>query len=389
MAPFWLACGLLTASISATEHAPPAAVTTPTTAPPQVVVGLAGAAAPFRDDALLKVLAGYLADLDPPRAPIVLPLPPGDEVLPQIAWARARAEPPVERVLWLELRTPGPHRLYLYDPKADRVYLRELDDAEPDLMLETIGVVVRSLVASLSEGTPPGMQPLELPAPEPPPTLAPPIQIAAPPPSPPPPRLHLDLALGYRGSTFSAAIPTQHGLAAQLLIITPRGLLAGLSAGYLASGTAPERADLSLTLPRINLAARLGYRFLRDRPFHLDLDLGLTTDLLLPRVRGPAEPRTTLAARVGLSPGLGLGVRPFARVPIGLHLHLQLDLWLRDLAFAAQTPGGAVLLADAARLGGTLDLALRYTFGAGHKFSSTRRARGHLGQRACSPSSRR
>ena len=388
MASLWLACGLLTARISATDHAPAPAIATPVVAPPQVIVGLTGAPASFRDDALLKVLAGYLADLEPARAPQVERLPPGAEVLPQIAWARARA-PAVERVLWLELRSPGPHRLYLYDPAADRVYLRELADAEPDLLLESIGVVVRSLVASLSQGTPPGMQPLELPAPEPPPPAATPTPQPVPPPQPPRPRLHLDLALGYRGATFSAAIPAQHGLAAQLLVITPRGLLLGLTAGYLASGTAPTTAKLQLDLPRVPLVLRAGYRFFRERRVQLDLDLGLTGELLLPRVRGPASPATTLAARVGLSPGLGLGVRPFQRVPIGLHLHLALDLWLRDLGFAARGPAGTILLADAAPLGGSLDLALRYTFGAGDNFSSTRRVRGHLGQRACSPSSRR
>lgn len=391
MAPFWLVCGLLTASISAPAPASP--TPTPAVAPAQIVVGLTGTDAPFTTDALSKVLAGYLADLEPPRTPVLAQLPPGPEVLPQIAWARERtASPTVERVLWLELRAPGPHRLYLYDPLADRVYLRELADAEPDLLLESIGVVVRSLVASLSAGTPAGMQPLELPPPAPAPQPQPARPAETPPPPitrPPAKRLHLDLALGWRASTLNARIPAQHGVAAQLLIITPRGLLVGLTAGYLASGTAPEQAGLRLDLPRVPLAARVGYRLLRDRIVQLDLDLGLTGELFLPRVHGPATAQTTLAARVGVSPGLGLGVRPFARVPIGLHLHLQLDAWLRDLAFAARGPGGTLVLADAAPLAGTLDLALRYTFGAGEKFSSTRRAAGHQGQRACSPSPRR
>jgi len=61
MAPFWLVCGLLTASIPA--PAPASSPPTPAVAPAQIVVGLTGTAAPFTADALARVLAGYLADL--------------------------------------------------------------------------------------------------------------------------------------------------------------------------------------------------------------------------------------------------------------------------------------------------------------------------------------
>jgi hypothetical protein len=230
-------------------------------------------------------------------------------------------------------------------------------------------VVVRSLVATLSEGTPPGMQAVAVPEPPPPPAPAPIVAPVAtpspPPPAPPPPRLHVDVALGYRGSSFAAAIPFQHGLAVQLLLTTPNGLLVGLTGGWLAAGTA-VRDDLRLELPRVPLAARVGYRLRRDRPLHVDLDLGVGGELLFPRVRGAATtPRTTFTARIGVSPGVGLGLRPFKKLPLGLHLHVQLDAWLRDLAFVVRGPSGDTRLADAAPVGATLDLAVRYTFGAG------------------------
>jgi hypothetical protein len=373
MAIVWLVCGLLTASPPAVEPTPAPAVA-PAVSPRQVVVGLAGRPASFAPDALQRVLTGYLTDLDPPRTSTITTLPPGDEVLPQLAWARERArDPAVERVLWLELRDPGPHRLYLYEPRSDRVYLRELADAEPDVLLETLGVVVRALVAHLSEGTPPGMQaitvpepaPAPAPAPEPPPPAEParPAPVVA-----PRPRLHLDLALGYRGSSFAAAIPFQHGVAAQLMLVTRIGVLVGAAGGWLAPGAA-TRDDLRLDLTRVPLGLRIGYRLRRDHLFHIDLDLGVASELLLPRISGaPTRPRTTLAARVAVSPGLGLGLRPFnKRVPIGLHLHLQLDAWLRDLALAVRGPGGDAIVADAAPVGATLDLAVRYTFGAGRR----------------------
>lgn len=365
MAPVWLVCGLLTASTPAGTAAasPDLAVAS---APRQVLVGLAGEPAPFDPDALQRVLAGYLTDLEPPRSATITALPPGDEVLPQISWARERAgDPAVERVLWLELREPGPHRLYLYEPRSDRVYLRELADAEPDLLLETLGVVVRALVSTLSEGAPPGMQALVVPAPAPAPEPPPPVAApAAPPPAPPRRPLHLDLALGYRGGTFNKDIAFQHGLAAQLLLVTRVGVLVGLTGGWLAPG-ATGRDGLRLDLPRVPVGARVGVRLRRERALHIDLDLGLAGELLLPRVSGaPSRPRTTLTARVALSPGVGLGVRPFRRVPLGLHLHLQLDAWLRDLALVVRGPGGDTTLADAAPVGATLDLAVRYTFGA-------------------------
>lgn len=376
MASVWLACGLLTANpgaVAAQMHAPTAAAPSP--APRQVVLGLAGAAPGFAPASLRDVLAGYLADLEPARVAAVEPLPPGDEILPRLAWARDRARDPAsERVLWLELREPGPHRLYLYDPRTDRVYLRELADAEPDLLLESVGVVVRTLVATLSEGPPAGMQPVTLPPPPPPepapkpkpaPVPAPkPAPAAAPRPAPAP--LHLDLALGYRGSSFGRAIALHHGFAGQLLLATPRGLLVGLTAGYLAPGTAPALSGLRLELARVPLAARIGVRLRRDRALHVDLDLGLAAELLLPRVRSDRAllSRTGVIPRLGLAPGVGLGLRPFRRVPLGLHLHLQLDVWLRDVALAVRRPDGDVVLADAAPVGATFDLALRYTFGA-------------------------
>ena len=46
-----------------------------------------------------------------------------------------------------------------------------------------------------------------------------------------------------------------------------------------------------------------------------------------------------MVPRIGLSPGLGLGWHPLLRrhgVPLGVHVHLQLDMWLRDLALAAK-----------------------------------------------------
>lgn len=408
MTPVWLLCGLLAAPAAPprphTRADPPASARAPADAPRRVALGLAGLPPSFTDATLQRVLAGYLADLDPPRTASVERLPAGDAVLPQIAWARARSrDPDVERVLWLELRSPGPHRLHLLDPRADRVYLRELDDADPDLLLESLGVVVRALVSSLSEGTPPGMQALDLPAPAPAPALPePPAKDPTPTPAPPT-RLHLDLALGYRASSFNAAIPAQHGVAAHFLIIARRGLLLGLGGGYLSPGTSSTQAGLALAIDRVPLALRLGYRLRRDRPLHLDLDLGLVAEVVRARVVGepPTSPRTTTTARVGLAPGLGLGWHPLLRrfgVPLGLHLHLQLDVWLRDLALAVRGPGGDLVLADAAPVGATLDLALRYTFGAAsrprrtaaaaplHNFSSVRAARVHQDRRACSPS---
>jgi hypothetical protein len=298
---------------------------------PRVVLGLTGTPAPFSPERCATVLRGHI---DAPAS--VVPVE-----REAYAWSRAIAgEPGVRAVMWLELRTPGPHRLYLFSAAADRVYVRELaDPGDPEALLESLGVVIHALLSAVAAGEPPaGMRPVEPEPVEPEPVK--PEPVAAPPtPEPPKPRTRVEVAVAYLGRSLVAGAPWHSGVGLRVGVIAPRGWLVTIGGGWLA----PGRLDsaVALELRRAPFDVHAGFRFRRERALAIDVTAGVALERLAWTVTGPAEARAqgpVQALRVGLGPAVGVVWRAWRGLEV--RLHARADAWVRDARLQVATPTG-------------------------------------------------
>jgi hypothetical protein len=347
-----LALALLAAAPGPSRTAP---VGAEVPAAPRVVLGLTGAPAPFSAERCATVLRGHI---DGEAA--VLPID-GEPY----AWSRTSAGERAGEVMWLEIRVPGPHRLYLFAPATDRVYVRELaDPGDPEALLESLGVVIHALLSAVAAGEPPaGMRPVEPEsAPPPEPVKEPAKQPVKEPVMPPVrARARVELAVAYLGRSLVAGAPWQSGIGARVGVIAPRGLVASLGGGWLA----PARLDstVALELRRAPFDAQVGYRLRRERALAIDVTAGVALERLAWTVTGPAEARAqgpSQALRVGLGPAVGLVWRAWRGLEV--RLHARMDAWVRDARLQVATPEGPRTALAPPRVSAGVDAGLGWVF---------------------------
>lgn len=338
-----------------TGRAAPVKAEVPAT--PKVVLGLTGAPAPFSAERCATVLRGHIDG-----AAAVVPVA-GEPY----AWSQTSAGERAGEVMWLEIRVPGPHRLYLFSPAADRVYVRELaDPGDPEALLESLGVVIHALLSAVAAGEPPaGMravepEPVQEPAPE---QVSAPVQepVKRPAPEPARARAQVEVAVAYLGRSLVAGAPWQSGIGARVGVIAPRGLVASLGGGWLA----PARLEstVALELRRAPFDAQVGYRLRRERALAIDVTAGVALERLAWTVTGPAEARAqgpSQALRVGLGPAVGLVWRAWRGLEV--RLHARMDAWVRDARLQVATPAGPRTALAPPRISAGVDAGLGWVF---------------------------
>lgn len=280
-----------------------------------------------------------------------------------LLWASTRTdEPDVRVVFWVEGAPAGGHRLYLMQPNSGgglgRVWVREVPQAsDPDLMLESLGVMLRALATGLDESTEPsGMEPVV-------------VELAAsqanPPPEPEPEpsrsahRVSLRVAAEYVGGNLDGRSPFASGVGARLGLDDATGALVYVGAAWMAPSS---RADGAVVIQRVPVVFGGGYRFRRDADLTPTLDVGLTTEPIWwtiddrPGVRG----RNGHSWRVAVSPGGGFDWRLWRG--LGVHAHVRIDVWVSDLELVIEREGRRENVFDPHPVSATLRLGLHYAF---------------------------
>lgn len=286
-----------------------------------VVIAIPGADAVLRERTLRPALAGHFADTH--FVPELRTLAPGD-ILAHLEWAEG--EPTgasAHAVLWVETGREGAQQLYLLQPSSGRVWVRALPMAsEPEVAAESLGVMARALALGLEAGEPVGMREVVI-------ERASEAQSVAAPPEPEPQsRPEGMIALGYHGSSVSADRRWHSGAELRLGLRLPAGFLFGAGAAWAppARGHAVPQVDLE----RVAIDVRGGWQWRPHPRVHPQLDAGVVTEALRWEVRSTPQliGRRGTAWRLGVAPGAGLTVRLWRG--LGLRLHTQLDLWLRN-----------------------------------------------------------
>lgn len=186
----------------------------------------------------------------------------------------AGKEPGIGGVFWLGRRDNG-LTIYLYDPRDQGVYVRELARAEGEseaALVESVGLIIASTAVALRERGELGMRKVDehelvalRPEPEPEPPPEPDTETTKPPgppeddgrPPPPPPAYpQLRLGLAYLGEGFNRSAPWQSGVRGQLSLVVHPRIRLGLGYGFLAPARASDAPSLELT--RHQLSASLG-----------------------------------------------------------------------------------------------------------------------------------
>lgn len=286
-----------------------------------VVIAIPEADPILREATLRPALVGHFADTR--FRPELRRLPAGD-ILAHLEWAEG--EPtggPSHAVLWVETGRDGAQQLYLLQPSSGRVWVRALPMAsEADVAAESLGVMVRALALGLEAGEPVGMREVTIERNDDDESEAEP----APPPAPV--RPDVLVAVGYHGSSVAADRPWHSGAELRLGLRLPVGLLLELGAAWApkAAGLQEPRVDLE----RVPLDVRAGWQWRPHPRVHPQLDASVVAEALrwdLQSTEAIAGTRGT-AWRLGVAPGAGLTVRLWRG--LGLRVHAQADVWLRN-----------------------------------------------------------
>ena len=247
------------------------------------------------------------------------------------ALERSRSEP-LLAVFWFDL-SPERLSLYLYAPRSHALYVRELDRAEASdaALIEAVGLIAASTAEALRTGETLAMRKVSeeewaamqaAADVEPEPKTGPDAAVE-PEPKPdaavgtaatvdPEPPLRIDLGAGYRGASFNAAAPWQHGVAGRVAFGLGRGLVVEAGYAWMAPVDISASSRLRLTRHEPELAA--GWRWVFGR-FAVDA-VGLAS---LEVDRWEAQGRgTRLRGR------LGAAVRPAVEVGAGVFLEARL-----------------------------------------------------------------
>lgn len=280
----------------------PPAVEDPATAPILVVRTMADLG--LAEATVQRALEGHFADLG---YDVHVDFAPGERPWPPAA-VRVELFPTDDGGLRVEMqREPDPQ------PWA-RVLPPE---SNPDLLLESLGVLIRSMLsAPLPEPTPE-------PEPEPEPA-APPKKPEPDPVAPPPPRYGaVDAGLVYRGDTLAAEHPWHSSVAVDVAGRTHRGFAFGGALTY-----TPPHAGADLSLQRVGVELRAGAAF---RPATC-LQPAVFAHAGLEGLGWSGAPNAT-RARPGWAVRLGAGtsgeLRAFVRGGWFLLARLGVTAWIR------------------------------------------------------------
>ncbi len=261
----------------------------------------------------------------------VAPLGSGD-LLDRIAWAEAQVEPDVLAVFFTERVGEG-RRLYLLEPRTGGLWVRELPRTQDDdLLLESLGAMVRGISTALRDGPPRGMTEVtrpsvpepEPPKPEPEPEPQPEPEVAT-----PRPRPHLSVTAAYLGGMLARSRPWQSGGVIGLGVELPVHVVLGVRVGLFAP--APVKGPPALQLWRVPVRLHGAYRFRPNADLRPELGVGLVVGTMAWRPGdGDADDggRPGEAVRVALAPQAGLSWRLAGG--FGLHMNTMLDVWVSN-----------------------------------------------------------
>lgn len=288
-----------------------------------VVIAIPEGDAILREATLRPALAGHFADTR--FRPELRRLPAGD-ILAHLEWAEGEpARGSSHAVLWVETGRDGAQQLYLLQPSSGRVWVRALPMAsEPEVAAESLGVMVRALALGLADGEPTGMREVTIVREGDGQARAEPVT------APAPARTRPDvlIAAGYHGSSVSADRPWHSGAELRLGLRLPVGLMLTLGAAWAprAAGLRAPRVDLE----RVPVDLRIGWQWRPHPRVHPELDASVVAEALrweLQSAEAIAGRRGT-AWRLAVAPGAGLTVRLWKA--LGLRLHAQADVWVRN-----------------------------------------------------------
>lgn len=325
-----------------------------------VVIAIPEADAVLGDATLRPALASHFADTR--FVPELRRLPEGD-ILEHLVWAEsagAEREPEgaaAHAVLWVETGRDGAQQLYLLQPSSGRVWVRALPMAsEPEVAAESLGVMVRALALGLEAGEPVGMREVVIERPaadaqapegEGEGELPPPLERARP---------EVLVAVGYHGSSVSSDRRWHSGLEGRLGLRLPLGMLLG--AGVAWSPKAAGRGAPRVDLERVAIDLRGGWQWRPHPRVHPQVDASVVAEALrwalqsAPALRGG---RGT-AWRLGVAPGAGVTVRLWRG--LGLRLHAQADVWLRNADLVLRDASSQTSLMRMHPVAGRLDVGL-------------------------------
>lgn len=322
---------------------------TPARAP--VVIAIPQGDAILREATLRPALAGHFADTR--FRPELRQLPAGD-ILAHLEWAEG--EPlgaPSHAVLWVETGRDGAQQLYLLQPSSGRVWVRALPMAsEPEVAAESLGVMVRALALGLEDGEPVGMREVTIERRSDGGAQAEPVA------PPPPARTRPDvlIAVGYHGSSVSADRLWHSGAELRLGLRLPAGFLLTFGAAWApkAAGLREPRVDLE----RVPIDVRAGWQWRPHPRVHPQVDASVVAEALrweLQSTDAIAGRRGT-AWRLGVAPGAGVTVRLWKA--LGLRLHAQADVWVRNAELVILDGGERVPVTRMHPVAGRLDAGL-------------------------------
>lgn len=340
--------------VAAEEPSPPAEPSLP--AEPSrravVVVAVPEGDAVLRLDALRPTVRSHFAgtDLDAD----VRSLPAGD-ILDHIAWAESVAEGRAHAVLWVEPSRDGTPRLYLVQPSTGRAWVRRLPVAsEPEVAAESLGVMARALASGLDDGEPVGMEEMVLERP------AAKVTTDAEPttPEPPPPRVEGFVALGYHGSSVSDDRRWHSGAEVRLGLRLPAGVLLSLGGAWAPRG--PGQGEPAMAVQRVAVDLRGGWSFRPHPRMWPQVDASVVVEALGWSVESSPEfvGRRGTAWRVGVAPGAGVVVPLVGG--LGLRVHAQADVWLRNADLVLDDGGVSRSLVRMHPAAGRVDVGFAY-----------------------------
>jgi len=313
----------------------------------RIVIGISAADPTIELIDLKQALAGHLADtgLSSTVATLASPNPDqprakrDDASRERLAWASRRAqEPDVLAVFWIE-RVGHERRLYLFEPQEGTTWVRELPlTSDPDLLVESLGTMVRGISLWLETGPPTGMAPVPPPEPEPPnsatdkrspPTLEP---------TPPPAAPTWGVELVYAGGNFARIAPWQNGGGLALDLEWPIQVMGRLTAAMVSPAIQRDLPRTTIWRTPVSLSA--GYRFRPStravRPW---IDASVVVEPMWWQVSPTdgVETRPGRTLRVAVAPGVGLRWR--LRGGLGWVTHAQVDIRVREATLVVSQGG--------------------------------------------------
>ncbi len=306
------------------------------------------------------VLAGHLAETG---LRVHVGRTADGDLLDHITWAEGRGGPDVLAVYFVELLDGGQRRLYLFEPETGALWVRELPRTEDqDLLLETLGAMMRGTSSALKDGPPRGMDPVERPeAPPPPPRSLPTEPEPRPDPEPQPRRARFTVALGYLGGNLEGAAPWQSGGVVGVDVELASGATVGLAGGVYAP--ARTRGTPALNVLRVPIRIAGGYRFRPDAALRPGVGLGLVIEPLRWRASDPApevDASDGQTFRLGLAPDFDLRWRLVGG--LGLHARVSVDVWLSNADLVVEDGDQRETRFRPHPVAAALDAGLHYTF---------------------------